>query len=243
MVSSDDDFLGAAWLPPDERDIEMSEIYVIGMRMCSACGDAREETEFYRSKGQCKDCILRKRAGIVRQRACGLCGEKKGHILFPRHGRTCMQCLDLPEPAVLVCASPVPETADEGLVVCPVGWMRKLLQDSRVRAARLNRLRFRQDGYECDMDLEHCVGLWERQRGRCALTGLHMTCLARHEANRAARLQNASMDRIDSSLNYSKANTQLVCMAPNMMKSTFSMQELLRFARRMAVHLRGVPEE
>ncbi|KAK9816151.1 hypothetical protein WJX74_008909 [Apatococcus lobatus] len=149
--------------------------------------------------------------------------------MFPKHNRTCLRCAGLPEP------EPEPEPIEPGpastLGPLPTSWLRKLLRESRFRAAALDRRRFHEAGYEFDVDLDHCAALWEAQGGRCALSGLEMTWARGRGLDRAARLQNASLDRVDSSRNYSRANTQLVCMAPNMMKSSFTTEELVRFAR------------
>lgn len=202
------------------------------MRVCSECKVEQGDVCFYKTKGQCKDCILKRRALVIRQRACGQCGEMKDHILFPKHGRVCKRCLGQAEPAVIVLPPvrvpvPVPNA-------CPKAWMQKVIRESKARARLLNIRRFHEDGYEFDIDLEHCESLWDKQEGRCALSGLNMAWNV--EGGRPARLQNASLDRIDSTKNYSKANTQLVCMAPNMMKSTFTMDELLLFVRNIALH-------
>lgn len=211
-----------------------------GMRVCPGCGGEKGADEFYASKKRCRDCVRARAAGALRQRVCAACGEAKLHILFPKHKKVCMRCVGEPEPGLLVFPEPDPEPPDESSSrVFPRAWMDKVLGETRRRALVLDRDRFREPGYACDLDAEHCRALWERQGGRCALTGLAMTAVPRTGADRAARLHNASIDRIDSSRNYSKDNTQLVCMGPNMMKSTFTMAELVRFAVRIALHHRG----
>ncbi len=203
-------------------------------RACSACGEEKGADGFYGAKRQCKECILKKRSEIIRTRVCRECGAAKPHTMFPKHDRTCRRCSGVPDPA------PAPDPGAEAVhenpscPPCPpppTAWLQRLLRKSRFRAMRLDRRRFHEQGYEFDVDLEHCARLWEGQGGLCALSGLEMTFAGGRGLGRAARLQNASLDRVDSSRNYSKANTQLVCMAPNVMKASFSTEELVRFAR------------
>lgn len=211
------------------------------MRVCPGCGGEKGPDEFYASKKRCRDCVRTRAAGVLRRRVCTACGEAKLHILFPKHKKVCMRCAGEPEPGQLVFPASGPGPPGEEALPggFPRAWMEKVLGETRRRAALLDRERFREPGYTCDLDAGHCRALWERQGGRCALTGLAMTAVARTGADRAARLHNASIDRIDSARNYSKDNTQLVCMGPNMMKSTFTMAELVRFAVRIALHHRG----
>ena len=199
------------------------------MRQCSDCGYKKADDDFYELRRQCKDCILGKRAQLIRQRLCKACGELKDHVLFPKHRRVCKRCAGEAEPAVLVLEKPEPEPN-----ACPMAWMQKLVRESKCRSRGLNMRRFHDDEYMFDVDVDHCVALWGLQKGRCALSGMAMTWV--QGTKRADKLQNASLDRIDSGQNYSRANTQLVCMAPNIMKSAFSREELLLFARNIALH-------
>ena len=206
------------------------------MRVCSDCGSEKDDDDFYELRRQCKECILSKRALLIRQRVCRQCGQEKDHVLFPKCRRVCKRCLGEPEPAVLVIEEEEVEAEPEP-DVCPVSWMQKLLRESKSRSKLLNKRRFHESDYSFDVDMDHCQALWDSQKGKCALSGMHMTWVA--NAGRSGRLQNASLDRVDSSKNYSKANTQLVCMAPNIMKSAFSKEELLLFARNIARHNLG----
>lgn len=62
------------------------------------------------------------------------------------------------------------------------------------------------------------VALWERQRGRCALTGVRMSHT--HSLAVSDRFdRNVSLDRVDSRGPYAPGNLQLVCCAVNRMKS------------------------
>lgn len=65
--------------------------------------------------------------------------------------------------------------------------------------------------------------LWDRQGGKCAVTGMPMT----HERGNGRKWTNASLDRIDSSVGYTEENVRLVCVAINLMKNNMSHDEFL----------------
>lgn len=79
------------------------------------------------------------------------------------------------------------------------------------------------DSYN-ELDLEFLLYLWNKQKGKCALTGLTMT----YKFYEGRVNTNLSIDRIDSSKGYTKDNVQLVCMVANQMKNDLSQDELLR---------------
>ena len=74
-----------------------------------------------------------------------------------------------------------------------------------------------------DLTIDFLLYLWEKQNGRCALTGLDMT----YKFYEGRVNTNVSVGRIDSTKGYSKENVQLVCMAANQMKNDLSMCEFL----------------
>lgn len=80
-----------------------------------------------------------------------------------------------------------------------------------------------------DLDLEFLMYLWNKQNGKCALTGLDMT----YKFYEGRVNTNVSVDRIDSSKGYTRDNVQLVCMAANQMKNDLSMSELLDMCERI----------
>lgn len=75
-----------------------------------------------------------------------------------------------------------------------------------------------------ELDLEFLFYLWNKQSGKCALTGLPMT----YKFYEGRVNTNLSIDRIDSSRGYTKDNVQLVCMVANQMKNDLSQDELFR---------------
>ena len=81
---------------------------------------------------------------------------------------------------------------------------------------------------EWDIELEDVLELWEKQKGKCALTGLFMTY---HKDGSGNRDLNASIDRIDPDINYVITNIQLVCSRANMLKHTLKEDELYWWAK------------
>lgn len=72
----------------------------------------------------------------------------------------------------------------------------------------------------CDIDIEFMRDMWNKQKGKCALTGIPMTIDKHGRTN-----TNVSIDRIDSNKGYTKDNVQLVCSAINFMKSNLVLSE------------------
>lgn len=70
-------------------------------------------------------------------------------------------------------------------------------------------------GIVCAIDDDDVLDLWLQQEGRCALSGLPMTCKKWDKAK-------MSVDRIDSAGNYTRDNVQLVCAVINVMKNDMS---------------------
>ena len=81
---------------------------------------------------------------------------------------------------------------------------------------------------EWDIELEDVLELWEKQNGKCALTGLFMTY---HKDGSGNRDLNASIDRIDPDVKYVITNIQLVCSRANTMKHTLKEDELYWWAK------------
>lgn len=80
-----------------------------------------------------------------------------------------------------------------------------------------------------DLDLEYLMFLWQKQNGKCALTGIDMT----YKFYCGRVNSNLSVDRIDSSKGYTKDNVQLVCMAANQMKNDLSQEEFEFMCKRV----------
>ena len=70
--------------------------------------------------------------------------------------------------------------------------------------------------------------LWESQNGRCKLTGVPMTTI---RGNGWQVPTNASLDRINPVIGYTKDNVQFVCWQANQMKGSLSEDELRIFCK------------
>jgi hypothetical protein len=66
--------------------------------------------------------------------------------------------------------------------------------------------------------------LWERQGGRCALTGARLVCLARSPLG-------VTLDRIDPRKSYTRRNTAIVARWANAAKGEFSAEHFQKLCR------------
>jgi hypothetical protein len=84
----------------------------------------------------------------------------------------------------------------------------------------------KQRSHEVDITLEYLERIWDKQAGRCALTGIELVHWEYHNKNLP---HTASLDRIDSSKGYVCGNIQFVCYSLNLAKSTFTNEEFSEF--------------
>jgi hypothetical protein len=94
------------------------------------------------------------------------------------------------------------------------GWLGYVL--SGIKSARTKQ------GVLFSITLRDLMGIWEKQSGRCALTGLEMLTRVRSPYS-------ASVDRIDSKGIYEIGNVQLVCVAANYAKCGFPNAAMIEF--------------
>lgn len=94
----------------------------------------------------------------------------------------------------------------------------------------LNRVnqRNKKKSQETDLDEKYLQELWNRQAGKCALTGIPIELIYY-----TTRLKptSASLDRIDSDLGYVKGNVQFVAVSMNLGKTTFSNDQMVDFVK------------
>lgn len=105
--------------------------------------------------------------------------------------------------------------------------MARLLEKSRARARRTGRVH--------TLTVRELLDCWERQCGRCALTGKAMTLTVGHGVVRT----NISVDRIDSKEGYTAQNVQLVCCIVNMMKSDLTDKEFVTYCQMVVRYAQG----
>lgn len=91
------------------------------------------------------------------------------------------------------------------------------------QALKGTRRRSKEKNIYNDLTLDYLMYLWEKQSGKCALTGMQMT----YKFYEGRVNSNLSVDRIDSAKGYSKDNVQLVCMVANQMKNDLTMSEFI----------------
>jgi len=75
---------------------------------------------------------------------------------------------------------------------------------------------------EWDIDLDHIKNLWQKQKKRCALSGVFMTW----HGGEGRQDLNASIDRKDPTKGYIIGNVQLVAQRVNTIKHTLGEGEL-----------------
>jgi hypothetical protein len=83
---------------------------------------------------------------------------------------------------------------------------------------------------EFSLEIKDIVAFWQDQNGICAYSGRQMTL-------DAGKLETVSIERIDSSIGYTKDNTILVCQAINRMKSDFGYDDFYELCRDVAEFL------
>jgi len=85
-------------------------------------------------------------------------------------------------------------------------------------------------GHEFSLTIKDVADCWDEQQQICAYSGRQMTLLP-------SQLNTVSIERIDSSIGYTKDNTILVCHAVNRMKSDFEFDDFYNFCRDVATFL------
>lgn len=73
-----------------------------------------------------------------------------------------------------------------------------------------------------DIDAQFLLSLWEKQEGKCAISGYPMTYPE-------CTLFSISVDRVDPQGGYTKDNVQLVCQGINFAKNKYSNSEIIEF--------------
>lgn len=87
-------------------------------------------------------------------------------------------------------------------------------------------------GQTFNLTPEFLIGLYERQRQVCAVTGIRLL-LPRTRGDRHRNPFSISLDRIDSRLGYTTENVRLVCLITNLAMSTWGEGPLGMVAKAM----------
>ena len=101
---------------------------------------------------------------------------------------------------------------------CPKFFIKRLLSG---RMSGINSSS-RKAGWGKDLTTDMIYSIYEKQEGLCAITKEKMTNIS----GKGKIKTNISIDRIDSSKPYEEGNIQLVCYIVNIMKNSFTMDEL-----------------
>ena len=91
----------------------------------------------------------------------------------------------------------------------------------------------KKQGFDWELESEDLIDLWQRQKGRCALTNVIMT---HHRDGGGSKAFNASVDRINPEVGYLKENLQLVCYAVNMLKGSLAPDEFFFWIKSIYEH-------
>ncbi len=91
-----------------------------------------------------------------------------------------------------------------------------------------------------EVTAEDLSKLWDRQKGRCALTNLKM--LSPNDKN-INSLFCASLDRIDSDGEYTLDNVQFITRAANWLKNNHTQEEALEYFNAAANSILGEQNE
>lgn len=89
--------------------------------------------------------------------------------------------------------------------------------------------RAKRHNLDFNLTFEYIKELWNKQEGKCALSGIQMT----FQLQEGRTPTNVSIDKIDRTKGYTTDNIQLVCMACNQMKSDLSEGELYYFCQQI----------
>lgn len=80
------------------------------------------------------------------------------------------------------------------------------------------------------MTRQDLIEMWELQKGICVYTGIEMT-------TQPSSPYSVSVERIDSSIGYTRENTVLVCNAVNKMKTNLNPVLFFEFCSAVTKHL------
>ena len=90
------------------------------------------------------------------------------------------------------------------------------------------------------LDVEQLLELHAKQQGKCALTGVDLTCTLIPGKRTPT---NASVDRIDAKGAYVIENIQLVCVAVNRLRCDMSTDEFINWCTLVANKAKGVAHD
>ena len=84
-------------------------------------------------------------------------------------------------------------------------------------------------GWHFDLTVEFLQKLFDRQNGKCPLTGYQMDIEGSRDKDKKPR--SASLDRIDTEKGYTKDNVHFVTLQANYMKNVLSIEQLVKWCK------------
>jgi hypothetical protein len=187
------------------------------LELCVCCGK-RPTTN-----GMCKICKNKTKVTAQKRNGdCAVCGANRTEREFIKSKNLCKKCG----------ASKAKENRSknydkyaargkEWTSSNALNWLRVRLIN--IKSGKRNRHKNR----EITITIDDLMLLFKKQNGNCAITGVKMT--------HSPGLKAISVDRIDSNLDYTNNNIQLVCKAINLGKNTHSNSEMISFINEVVV--------
>lgn len=77
---------------------------------------------------------------------------------------------------------------------------------------------------DCNLDLNYLKEIWEKQKGKCAVTCVDLQLKSAYNKN-----YQASIDRVDSTLGYVKGNIRFVSVSVNWLKNNLNDDHIKEF--------------
>lgn len=151
--------------------------------------------------------LVKHRAFIARC-DCGSYGRINKHTLFSGKSSSCQKCMRVGEK----------NASWRGYKDIPQHVFGIMCRAAKVRDLPV------------EITIEDLQAQWEKQGGKCALTGLPIR-IGSHTAGRVA-----SVDRIDNKRGYAKDNIQWVHKDVNLMKNKFDEEYFLEMCKRVVEH-------
>tara|TARA_A100001011_G_scaffold291235_1_gene302807 strand:+ start:238 stop:801 length:564 start_codon:yes stop_codon:yes gene_type:complete len=100
--------------------------------------------------------------------------------------------------------------------------------------------RCKRKGRHNDLSLECLKDLWDKQNGKCTLTGWDLILPKDSSVSGDSKsIYRASVDRIDSSKGYTIENIRFIAVIANYCKNTFSDKDVVLFCKAVANNLKA----
>ena len=90
--------------------------------------------------------------------------------------------------------------------------------------------------HEFSVSIKFLWELYEKQDGKCALSGADIPMLRNRKTKEHREYQLASLDRIDSSVGYIESNVQWVHKDVNLMKNKFDQEYFINTCKKIITH-------